>query len=43
VQVANSDHLNRIINRIRELEPVRLVSRHLERDHQMKPVDVEED
>jgi RelA/SpoT family (p)ppGpp synthetase len=43
VQVANSDHLSRIINRIRELEPVRLVSRHLERDHQMKPVDVEED
>jgi (p)ppGpp synthase/HD superfamily hydrolase len=43
IQVANQDHLSRIINRIREIEAVRLVSRHLERDHMMKPVDVEED
>lgn len=43
IQVQDSKHLQKIINDIREIETVRLVSRHLESDHKMKPVDVEEE
>ncbi len=43
VQVKNTRQLQKIIDAIRKLETVRFVSRHIESDHRMKPVDVEED
>lgn len=43
VRVNDGKHLQKIINAIRAIDTVRIVSRHLESDHTMKPVDVEED
>lgn len=43
IQVRDGKHLSKIINAVRQIETVRLLSRHLESDHTMKPVDVEED
>lgn len=43
IQIKDGNHLSKVINAIRAIDKVRLVSRHLESDHNMKPVDVEED
>ncbi len=43
VQIQDGRQLQKIINALRAIETVRLVSRHIESDHTMKPVDVEED
>lgn len=41
ILVKDTKHLQKIINAIRGIDTVRLVSRHLDSDHTMKPVDVE--
>lgn len=43
VLVKDTNHLSKIINAIRAIETVRVVSRHLEADINTKPVDVEAD
>ncbi len=43
VQVTDSRQLQKIINALRTIETIRFVSRHIESDHRMKPVDVEEE
>lgn len=43
VLVKDTNHLSKIINAIRAIETVRVVSRHLETDINTKPVDVEAD
>ncbi len=42
IQIRDGKHLQKIINALRAIDTVRLVSRHLEKDLEMKPVDVEE-
>ena len=43
ILVGDTKHLQKIINAIRTIDTVRLVSRHLESTPAMKPVDVEID
>ena len=43
IQIKDGKHLQKIINALRAIPAVRLVSRHLEKDLAMKPVDVEEE
>ena len=43
ILVSDTKHLQKIINAIRTIETIRLVSRHLESTPAMKPVDVEVD
>lgn len=43
IQIKDGKHLQKIINALRAIPTVNLVSRHLEKDLVMKPVDVEEE
>lgn len=43
IRISDGKQLQKVINAIRSIDTVRIVSRHIESDHSMKPVDVEED